>query len=50
MLLKEQRYFLKEPNKRLSTFLAALGLDSQAFLDPNGQCLPIIPDFNGLNG
>ncbi len=50
MLLKDQRYFLKEPNKRLSTFLATLGLDSQAFLDPNGQCIPIIPNSNGLKG
>jgi transposase len=50
MLLKEQRFFIKEPNKRLSAFLSALGLDSQVFLEPRIQCTPIIPNFIGLKG
>jgi len=50
MLLKEQRFFLKEPNKRLTAFLSALGLDSQVFLDPICQCTPIIPKIIGLKG
>jgi transposase len=50
MLLKDQRFFLIEPNDRLSAFLSALGLDSQVFLDPSCQCTPIIPKIIGPKG
>jgi transposase len=50
MLLKDQRFFLKAPNDRLSVFLSALGLASQVFLDPGCQCTPIIPKFISSKG
>ena len=50
ILFKDHRFFLREPIDRLSAFLSALGLDSQAFLDPSCQCAPIIPFIIGSKG
>jgi len=37
------RYLLCPPGDRPAAFLSAMGLDSNAFIDPACQCTPIIP-------
>jgi len=43
VLLNGERYFLKPPNDRQTSFLAALGLEANVFRESNFQCTPIIP-------
>ena len=38
-----RRYLLCPPREGPTAFLDAMGLDSNAFIDPGCQCTPIIP-------
>jgi transposase len=38
----DNRIFLRKPNSRQQEYLVALGLNSEAFLDPSHKCQPII--------
>jgi len=42
-----ERCFLKKPDQVTRSFLTALGLKSEAFLDPTMVCVPIIPINSG---